>query len=713
MMETALTFDIEADEVEIFCQDVDEHLQAIESGILQLEQPGTHERPADVDILNSVFRAAHTLKAVAGAVGHQPMAKLTHTLETLFDAMREEALPPTQEVADELLATVDVLKALRDEVVNRQPSDVDVASILTRLQGLTEGSPIGADTHTTRDEGDEQSYADTGPLLTPEQATQAKACSEEGYTLLKIDVTASADAFAPAARLLQATMALAEAGQIIAQQPTKEDLLADQHDGYLWLVLATQSGVEAIEAILNDVSELARFQMQSWPLEAGGTGNGRDDDLGPPRTTPQILRQVETKRRIDLHMEDKDQTVRISVDRLDTLMDLVGEMVTDRTRLEQLRETLRVQYGKGANISILNETVAHVGQIIDQLQDEVMRARMLPISHLFAKFPRLVRDLARAAGKQIHLVIEGEATELDRSVIEAIGDPLIHLLRNAVDHGIEQPHVRTKAGKPATGTVQLTAEHAEGQIIITVEDDGQGIDPERIRRSAVTRGLLSEQDAARLSNNEAITLIFESGLSTATEVTGVSGRGVGLDVVRTNISRIGGSVAVESETGHGTAFRVTLPLTLAIVQTMLVALGKDTYAIPLTSIVESLYLSDVVIHGLKGNPAIQWRGGVLPLLDLCRFFDLGTMTNDTRPAIVVVAWGKLQAGLIVNSIIGKQEIVVKPLGSIIGNVPGLSGCTILGNGRIALIVDVSGLINAVLQARAQQTREAQKIGPNQ
>ena len=405
---------------------------------------------------------------------------------------------------------------------------------------------------------------------------------------------------------------------------------------------------------------------------------------------------------------DGDQTVRITVERLDTLMDLVGEMVTDRTRLERIKDQMRGRYGKGAEVGTLDEIINHVGQIVDQLQDEVMRARMLPIGQLFEKFPRLVRDLARAAGKQVRLAIEGETTELDRSVIEAIGDPLIHLLRNAVAHGIEAPEVRLAAGKPAIGTVQLTAQHAEGQIIITVMDDGRGIEPSRIRRSVVRCGLLAEEDADRLGDEEVIALIFESGLSTAVQVDGTAGRGVGLDVVRTNVGRIGGTVVVDSEVGQGTIFQVTLPLTLAIVQTTLVSVGDNVYAIPLTGIVESLYMSDVQVHGVKGNPAIHWRDRVLPLLPMSQFF-YGPQAYDlaARPekeAVVVVTWGKLQIGLIVDRIISKQEIVVKPFGPTIGNVSGLSGCTILGDGRIALIVDVPGLINAVFQARTHPHR---------
>jgi two-component system chemotaxis sensor kinase CheA len=570
-MKSPLTFDIEADELEIFLQDVNEHLQTMEAGILHLEQG------ADPDTLNAVFRAAHTLKAVAATVGHQQMAELTHTLETLFGAMREGRLAPTQAVTDELLVTVDALRALRDEVVSRQASGIDVAAILTRLRALMDSAA-----------GEERDSYATGVITHP---------------------------------------------------------------------------------AVKDSAESA----QKSPL-------------------------VPTS-------QEREETVRISVERLDTLMNLVGELVTERTRLAQVEDALCVQYGKGGAIGELSEMATHFSRVVDQLQQEVMEARMLPVAHLFNKFPRLVRDLARAADKQVDLVIEGEATELDRSIIEAISDPLIHLLRNAVGHGIESPQARVAAGKPASGALWLTAAHAEGHIVITVKDDGQGIDPAQIRRAAVSRGLLSEEEAAQLDDGEAVALIFQPNLSTAGQVTGVSGRGVGLDVVRTNVNRLSGSVMVESEIGHGATFRVTLPLTLAIVQAMLVVLGEDVYAIPLSGVVESMYLSDVHISNVKGNPAIYWRDQALPLLYLRQFFAHPRLAaappDGARSAVVVVSWGALRVGLVVDKLVGKQEIVVKSLSPIIGRVPGLSACTILGDGRIALIMDIPGVIGAAMQAQRQ------------
>jgi two-component system chemotaxis sensor kinase CheA len=390
--------------------------------------------------------------------------------------------------------------------------------------------------------------------------------------------------------------------------------------------------------------------------------------------------------------------VRVSVERLDELMNLVGELVTNRTRLAEVARALRARHGRSEDIAALDEALLDLGRVVDRLQGEVMQARMLPVSRLFNKFPRLVRDVARAAGKDVNLLVEGETTELDRSVIEAIGDPLMHLLRNAVDHGIEPPSVRAALGKPRQGTVRLAAAQEEGHIVITVEDDGRGIDPAAVRAVAVRQGMLSEAEAGQLAQDEAVALIFRPRFTTAEEVTRVSGRGVGLDVVQTNVQRIGGAVMVESAVGRGTTFRLTLPLTLAITSAMLVHRGSDVYAIPLAGILESLYQEDWPVSHVQGRPIIQWRDQALPLLPLREFFAddrrVGAPPDGVKPAIVVVAWGQQRVGLGVDGLIGKQEIVVKPLGGIVGSVPGLSGCTVLGDGRVALIVDVPGLMGA-------------------
>lgn len=695
-MGNKLSFDIEADELEIFLEEANEHLQSMEAGILRLEHS------VDRDVLNAIFRAAHTLKALAGTIGHHRMAELTHTIETLFDAMRTAKFSPNQAVIDDLLTAVDVLKTLRDEIITLDPSSVDATTILARL-----AAALTSDNSTTANENVKIGLPATGFSISSvdHNFVATEAVVQNGQTLLEITLATTATAFAPAARLSQAVMALMEIGQIVTQNPTMLDLANARHNGSLWLVLATSAEIETIQGMLAEISDLAEYHVQLYVEK-------KQASQQIEKTTPQASAPNPQPAAFE---QSGEKTVRISVERLDALMNLVGELVTSRNRLLQLEGALRNQHGKTESINDIGEVNSHFSRMVDRLQEEVMRARMLPIASLFDKFPRIVRDVARTAGKQVTLVVEGEATELDRTLIEAIGDPLVHLLRNAIDHGLESPEDRVAAGKPAAGTVRLTAAHLEGQIVITVEDDGRGIDPSRVRRAAVNRELLTEAEVAQLDDDAAIDLIFRPNLSTAEQVTKLSGRGVGMDVVRSNVERLSGSVVVESKIGLGTTFRVTLPLTLAIVQAMLVSVQEGVYAIPLASIVESLYLVETDIHTIKGSPAISWRNTVLPLLDLRDFFNTSSVssikadsrrlrtaaTNGTRPAVVVVSWGKLRVGLIVDKIIGKQDIVVKSLSSIIGEVPGLSGGAILGDGQIALIIDASNLINAALRLKKQ------------
>ncbi len=396
-----------------------------------------------------------------------------------------------------------------------------------------------------------------------------------------------------------------------------------------------------------------------------------------------------------------EQTVRTSVERLDSLMNLVGELITGRNRLYQLHRVFEQRWHGDERVEELGEAALNLGRLTDQLQEEVMRIRMLPISSVFNKFPRLVRDLARQTGKQVELVMRGEDTELDRSVIESISDPLIHMLRNAVDHGLETPEARRAAGKPEQGTVLLTARHEEGRIILTVEDDGHGIDVERVKASALRKGLLTEAEAAGLTPAQAIDLIFAPGLSTAKTVSGLSGRGVGMDIVRSNIERLNGTITVDTTPGAGTKFQIALPLTLAIIPALLVQSGASAggvqlpvFAIPLPSVMEALQLGADDIHTVHGRPVTLLRGNVLPLLRLDEalgFQPAGEAAPAGREYVVAVRWAHATMGLRVSRLVGEQEVVIKSLGPLVGETAGGAGAAILGDGQIALIADVPGL----------------------
>ncbi len=415
-----------------------------------------------------------------------------------------------------------------------------------------------------------------------------------------------------------------------------------------------------------------------------------------------LAEQKEQKQKVEASSEASipkpgrtgDKTVRTSVERLDNLMNLVGELITDRNRLNLIRNNLSARFGGDEQVSQLSETIAHLGRITDQLQAEVMGIRMLPISNLFSKFPRLVRDLARQAGKQVDLVVRGEETELDRSVIEVMSDPLIHLLRNAVDHGIESPEERLAAGKTERGIILLNARHEQGRILVTVEDDGRGIDLEGVKAKAIEKGLISKAEADAMDADQALELIFVPGLSTARAVSDISGRGVGMDIVRNNIQSLNGSIQVQTWPGRGTQFQIILPLTLAIVSTLLVQVGQGIFAIPLTAVSEILRLSQAEIRSVNGKPVILLRNQVLPVACLAQAFNFQARSNgrqDDRVYIVVVRSAKVQMGLIVDDLLGEEEVVVKSLHTFLSNIPGIAAAAVLGDGRVALILDVQGL----------------------
>jgi two-component system chemotaxis sensor kinase CheA len=398
-------------------------------------------------------------------------------------------------------------------------------------------------------------------------------------------------------------------------------------------------------------------------------------------------------------------TIRIDVARLDALLDLVGELVIDRTRLVQLSNTLIERFGEDRLFSDLQQTTLHVGRITDELQEQVMKSRMLPIESVFNRLPRVVRDIAARQGKQVDFIVEGKETELDHSVIEEIGDPLLHLIRNGVDHGIETPAERIAVGKPPAGRLKLEAHHADSFIVISMEDDGRGVNVDAVKRKAVERGVVSQEQVDRMTDTEALQLIFAPGLTTAEALTDVSGRGVGMDVVRANVEKINGSVDVETRKGMGTKFTIRLPLTLAIVQALLVRVGGGIYALPIHSVTETLRAEPEQIHRVNNREAILLRDQVLPLISLRSALAPESEVDlaDSNRLIVAVGASNRQVGLIVDGLIGEQEIVIKPLGRLVGDIPGVSGAAILGDGNVALIVDVPALVAQAIRDNSTAT----------
>jgi len=701
-----MLFDISQDELPIFLAEVDEHLQVLDEVIVQLERDDSPE------LVQKLFRAAHTLKGMAGMIGHHRMTRLTHTLETAFDGVRKNTLSISTPLVDLCLDAVDSLRVLREEVVSGKQANVNVEDLIESFQQFTNGSGSNqppAIRIETLIEASAPLQAKTEAVVEmPELATGQELLTlpaKPANRAVTVKAKIEKNSIASAARALQLMMALQEMGDLAAMSPALEDIESAKPVSEFSAQLTTALAAEEIWKKISWISEVESVVIDGTSFGVNGTPSPTpaarpkpavteekkpaptsSPVSTPPAKAPQAaLPRAEARRGADM-------TVRTTVERLDALMNLVGELITDRNHLYQLRGKID---GNGSNdlvIDQLSDTVGHLGRITDQLQEEVMRIRMLPIANVFNKFPRMVRDMAQKTGKVVDLVMQGEDTELDRSMIEEINDPLIHLLRNSVDHGLETPEERLAAGKSRNGTVTMTARYEQGRIVLTVQDDGRGIDPNKIRKSAVAKGLIGEDEANALTDEQAVDLIFLPGLSTAAKISDISGRGVGMDIVHTNIQRVNGTISVETHLGQGSIFTIHLPLTRAIVPTLLVKVVNSVFAIPLVMVTETRRLTQNEIKTIGGKPVTLLRGHVLPLLHLSRLFDLGDTTSQKGYVFaVVVHSGKQKVGLIVDSLTGQEEVVVKSLSSLIGDLPGISSAAILGDGKVALILDVPGL----------------------
>ena len=697
-MTESLNFDLDGEELEVFCLEADELVQQLDSGLLLLEQG-----EAGPEVIQQVFRAAHTLKGSGGAIGHTRLANLTHSMETVLDLVRTGRIDVTSSLVDALLGAVDALRSLIQEVVTRQHSGVQPQALIQQLQALAVSAAAPGAALDKKGAASESGATPAIPSTSPKASV-----------LVHVSATIAADSIAPAARAYQVLMALESLGQIVWSDPSREAIERNDPVGvFQVLVSTTRPPVDLRDALqyIGDLStvdvavQAAVSEEPSSVVEEGEEPAGEATAVEPTAGRTADVKEGVARNRQAPGSKTDVKTVRTSVERLDKLMNLVGELVTDRNRLMQTHARLAAQYQEDDTLGELAQAISHVASITDELQEEVMRARMLPLEHVFNKFPRMVRDLAREMGKTVTFEIQGQDTELDRSVIEEISDPLMHLLRNAVDHGIEGAADRRAAGKPETGTIRLAGRSEGNHIVITVSDDGNGIAVERVRQSAVSKGLITAEAAERLSESEALDLIFLPGLSTAKRLTDVSGRGVGMDVVRTNIERLHGTVQVETKAGQGTIFELRLPLTLAIMPVLLVALCKDTYCIPLSSVTEVLLIDPATAHRVGRGELVMWRAKTLPLLHLDQLFGLryavgsvGTAAARAATesfAVVAARWGDEHVGLVVDGFLGQQEIVIKNLGYMIGQTAGISGATILGDGTVALILDVPGLVKQV------------------
>ncbi|TDA69436.1 MAG: chemotaxis protein CheA [Clostridia bacterium] len=675
----------------IFLDEAEEQLQILDESLVKLE-----DRREDPELINKIFRAAHTLKGSSASMDFKQTATLTHAMENVLDLVRQQALTVTTELVDVLLEALDLLRQLIAEVADSGSESADISATVARLQRIQpaaggEAGPQAAD---------KAAAAATSPILQLNDIEEnlVRAAEIKGYRVWHIRVELEKDCLMKGPRAYIVFKSLEEVGEVIKTVPGVEDIEAEKFELSFELLLVSREDADHVGNIIKSTSEIASVQIAPVTLDQEA-----ESRLGAASLQAQPGASPGASAESDEAAKRLNQTVRVDVRRLDVLLNLVGELVIDRTRLAEAENGLRANANAQDLLDALEEISTHIGRVTSDLQEEIMRARMFPIDQVFNRFPRMVRDLAHKAGKEVNFVIEGRETELDRTVIEEIGDPLIHLLRNAIDHGIETPEERARAGKPARGTIELKAFHQENQIVITIADDGRGMEAQLLRQKVVEKGLLSAEAAGRLDDREALNLIFMPGFSTSAAVSDVSGRGVGMDIVRSHLERINGLIETHTTPGRGAKFTIKLPLTLAINRSLLVTVAGRIMAFPLSNVVEIVQVETGTVQRIHQQDAVLLRGQILPLVELAEVLRIDSPPERKKTLPVVVAGiSEKRVGFIVDDFIGEQEIVIKSLGDYIGQIHGLAGATIMGNGQVALILDVRSLLD---QAEAKARRE--------
>ncbi|WP_120922571.1 chemotaxis histidine kinase/response regulator CheAY2 [Helicobacter pylori] len=632
--------------------------EQLDQDLVELEH-----NPEDLDLLNRIFRVAHTIKGSSSFLNLNILTHLTHNMEDVLNRARKGEIKITPDIMDVVLRSIDLMKTLlvtiRDtgsDTNNGKENEIE--EVVKKLQAITSQNLEGAK---------ETSGTKEAPKEVKEEIKE-KAKEE-----VKANKTPT------------------------AENPASDNPLADEPD----LDYANMSAEEVeaeIERLLNKRQEADKERRAQKKQEAKQEVTPTKE---PPKTETPKAPKTETKAKTKADTEENkapsigvEQTVRVDVRRLDHLMNLIGELVLGKNRLIRIYGDVEERYDGEKFLEELNQVVSSISAVTTDLQLAVMKTRMQPVGKVFNKFPRMVRDLSRELGKSIELIIEGEETELDKSIVEEIGDPLIHIIRNSCDHGIEPLEERKRLNKPETGKVQLSAYNEGNHIVIKISDDGKGLDPVMLKEKAIEKGVISERDAEGMSDREAFNLIFKPGFSTAKTVSNVSGRGVGMDVVKTNIEKLNGIIEIDSEVGVGTTQKLKIPLTLAIIQALLVGVQEEYYAIPLSSVLETVRISQDEIYTVDGKSVLRLRDEVLSLVRLSDIFKVDAILESNSDVyVVIIGLADQKIGVIVDYLIGQEEVVIKSLGYYLKNTRGIAGATVRGDGKITLIVDVGAMMD--------------------
>lgn len=661
-----------------YLDETTDNLQQLNDLILAVEQNRQNRETVD-----EIFRTAHTLKGMSATMGYHHMAELTHALEDRFSKVRSGEVDLTDDDLDHLFQSLDLMQTMVDAIRGGETDqDTDISKLVSQLR-----EEEGKDD--SKEDKKDESLKSEG--LSAQEKEWAEEAKKMGMMVHDITVTLDKDCLLKAARAYMVISRLEEIGEIIKSDPSVEDLEKDAFDQSFRVYLGTKDEPEVVHDAVMGVSEVVSAEVKPLEFSPADQEEDLDEEEESKLKTSSASPSPSTKPAQEVNKaaskakpKKGSQTVRVDIGRLDNLMNLVGELVIGKARIERLVME--------SSLREFDEPLSQLGRISGDIQELVTKLRMVPVTYIFDRFPRLIRDISKTLSKDVELVIEGQETELDRTVIDEIGDPMVHLIRNSVDHGIEIPEIRRAAGKPSKGTIKIAAYQEGSSVIIEVSDDGKGIDPIAVGKKAVERGLVTKEALAEMSDDEIIQYVFLPGFSMAKEVTDLSGRGVGMDAVKRKVEYLGGQFDARSKLGEGTSVYIRLPLTLAIVLSLLVKVGEEIYAIPLENVDETILVKKEDLKKMHGKPVTLLRGEVLSLGDLAATLDTPREDEERHEyPVVVVRVGRNKIGFIVDALVGQQEIVIKSLGRILSKIKGIAGATILGDGNVALILDVASL----------------------
>ena len=698
--------------LEIFLDETNEHLQNLNTQILSLEQD-----PENMDTINEIFRAAHSLKGMAGTMGYKRMQTLTHDMENVFSEVRNGNIKVKADMIDVLFQCLDALEEYNTNI--RESSDEgtnDNGALIKRLNDIMSGGS-GDDAAPTAQAPETQAAAPAagggfaGIKLNESQQSVLSEAIKQGKSVYGLTVKVQESCILKAARAFLVFKAIEETSEIIVSDPSSQDIEDEKFDLHFSLIIVSEADLEEVLKAARSVSEIEEVigsvmnldDVGAVELEESHAAETAEPVPAAPAETAQAPAETPAApaeaaqapaptpapaaKKAPANKPVVNRTVRVDIEKLDTLMNLVSELIIAKNSL------VSASAMSGNSSQAVNEQIEYLESVTTSLHESVMKVRMVPIESTVNKFPRMVRDLQKKLGKKMELYMSGEETELDRTVVDQIGDPLMHLLRNSADHGLESAAVRKERGKPEVGSIFLDAYQDGNNVVIEVRDDGNGIDTKAVKNKAIERGVITPEQGEAMSEKEIIDLLFNAGFSTAKVVSDVSGRGVGLDVVKSMIESLSGEVEVKSKLGEGSTWTIRLPLTLAIIQALMVEIGDEKYAIALGSIqtIEDILPSDVKL--VQAKEVIQLRDLVIPLIRLNEILDIPSKKEpEENLVVVVVKKGDKLAGLVVDELIGQQEIVIKSLGKYISKCKIISGATVLGDGEVALILDANSLI---------------------